>query len=43
MQPTVRTVLLALISFFPADGQGNAGAIHYSDEERAVLAKKYGS
>lgn len=37
---SIRTVLLALISFLPTDGRGTIGSLEYSDEERAALAKK---
>jgi len=37
---SIRTALLALISFLPTPGEGALGALEYSDEERRELAKK---
>lgn len=35
---SIRTVLLALISYMPSDGAGNIGSINYADEEKIRLA-----
>ena len=35
----IRTVLMALIGFFPTKGEGAVGALDYSDSERKHLAK----
>eukprot|EP01134_Creolimax_fragrantissima_P001967 CFRG1967T1 len=37
---SIRTVLLAFISFLPTDGKGSLGALDYTNEERMKLAKK---
>jgi len=36
----VRTVLLAVIGFFPTEARGAIGGLDYSKEERRRLAKK---
>ena len=36
----VSTALIAIISFFPTPGEGAVGALDYSEEERAYLAKE---
>lgn len=37
---SIRTVLLAIISFMPTPAQGHIGALDYSGEERRILARK---
>lgn len=37
---SIRTVLLAIISFMPTPAQGHIGALDYSSEERRILARK---
>jgi len=37
----VRTVCMALISFFPTKGEGAIGAVDYTETERRAFAKKY--
>lgn len=37
---SIRTALLALIAFMPTPGNGTAGSIDYTPEERKILAKK---
>lgn len=36
----VRTVLLAVIGFFPTEAKGAIGGLDYTKEERRKLAKK---
>ncbi|KAI9339078.1 CBN-UBC-6 protein [Obelidium mucronatum] len=36
----IRSALTALISFFPTEGNGAIGALDYTAEERAIIAKK---
>ena len=36
----VRTVCMALISFFPTKGAGAIGALEYSEAERRAIAKR---
>ncbi|KAJ3012598.1 UNVERIFIED_CONTAM: Ubiquitin-conjugating enzyme E2 J1 [Siphonaria sp. JEL0065] len=36
----IRSALTALISFFPTEGNGAIGALDYTHEERAIIAKK---
>jgi len=36
----VRTVCMALISFFPTKGEGAIGAVDYTEAERRAFAKK---
>eukprot|EP00039_Didymoeca_costata_P007314 m.98455 g.98455 ORF g.98455 m.98455 type:complete len:284 (-) comp13637_c1_seq4:1929-2780(-) len=37
---SIRTVLMALISFLPTEGKGAIGAVEYPDDERRRLARK---
>lgn len=37
---SVRTVLLAVIGFFPTEAKGALGGLDYTKEERKRLAKK---
>jgi hypothetical protein len=37
---TVRTALLAIISFMPTEGKGAIGALDHTPEERKILAKR---
>lgn len=37
---SVRTVLLAVIGFFPTEARGAIGGLDYTKEERQKLAKK---
>lgn len=39
----VRTMLEAIISFFPSDGAGAIGALDWTEEERKKLAKEVSS
>ena len=36
----VRTVILAVMGFFPTEARGAIGGLDYSKEERRIFAKK---